>query len=106
MARAKLTEEEIEPALATVDGWQREATGGDRIVRKFELASFRNAQRFVNRICDLAEGANHHPDIEWTYNRVSVGFSTHDAGGLTKLDFRLAALVNELLAFDDNRTDG
>jgi 4a-hydroxytetrahydrobiopterin dehydratase len=46
--------------------------------------------RFVNAVADLAESANHHPDITVNYNRVSLALSTHDAGGLSQLDVDLA----------------
>ncbi|MEM9188432.1 MAG: 4a-hydroxytetrahydrobiopterin dehydratase [Myxococcota bacterium] len=93
MARKKFEEAQIAAALAELSEWGR---AGETISRTYTASSFRAAQRFVNRICDLAEGANHHPELEWTYTRVTVGFTTHDAGGLTSLDFRIAALVDEV----------
>ncbi len=94
MSEAKLTEAEIEAQLAGLDQWSR---ASDAIERAFTASTFREAQAKVNRICDLAEGAAHHPDISWTYTKLKIGLSTHDAGGLTRLDFRLAALVDDVL---------
>jgi 4a-hydroxytetrahydrobiopterin dehydratase len=53
--------------------------------------------RFVNRVARLAEAASHHPDITINYNRVRLALTTHDEGGLTEKDFKLAARINKLL---------
>ncbi len=59
--------------------------------RTFELPSFREAIAFVSRVADLAEEANHHPDITISYRKVTLRWTTHSAGGLTDLDYELAA---------------
>ena len=92
--RKKLDTAAIEKSLAATPAWKVE---GDSIVRVVEAKSFRSAQALVNRICDLAEGAEHHPDLTWSYRRLSIALTTHDAGGLTALDFRLAQLIDALL---------
>jgi 4a-hydroxytetrahydrobiopterin dehydratase len=66
------------------------------ISRKFVFADFVQAMRFVNRVARLAEAANHHPDITINYNRVKLALTTHDEGGLTMKDFRLASRINKL----------
>ena len=66
------------------------------ISRKFVFANFVQAIRFVNRVARLAEAANHHPDITINYNRVKLSLTTHDEGGLTMKDFRLAGRINKL----------
>jgi 4a-hydroxytetrahydrobiopterin dehydratase len=86
---------EIEQALAKLSGWSRE---GDEIVKWFELPSFPEAIALVDRIAELAEAANHHPDLDIRYNRVRVGCSTHDAGGITDKDFGLAAQIEGVAA--------
>lgn len=83
----KLTEAEIEKALAATPEWS-EVSG--EIQRTFEFANFREAMRFVNAIAEAAERAQHHPDIMIRYNRVTLSVSTHDAGGITNKDFDLA----------------
>lgn len=93
MGAKRLEDPAIAERLAELPEWKRE---GDTIVRKLSLSTFREAQRFVNRLCDLAEGLNHHPDLHWVYVHVTVALSTHDAGGLTSLDFRLAGCVDEV----------
>ena len=62
--------------------------------RTFELPSFRDAIAFVGRVADLAEEANHHPDIAISYKKVTLRWTTHSAGGLTDLDFTLARKID------------
>ena len=66
------------------------------ISRKFVFDDFAQAMRFVNRVARLAEAANHHPDITINYNKVRLALTTHDEGGLTMKDFRLASRINKL----------
>jgi 4a-hydroxytetrahydrobiopterin dehydratase len=58
--------------------------------RTYELPSFRDAIAFVGRVADLAEEANHHPDIAISYRKVTLRWSTHSAGGITDRDYELA----------------
>ena len=70
---------------------------GKAISRHFMFEDFAQALRFVNRVAKLAEAANHHPDISiYNYNRVKLVLTTHDEGGLTAKDFRLAARINKV----------
>jgi len=62
----------------------------DKLEREFTFDDFRQAIAFVNRLAELAESENHHPDIEIHYNRVIVRWWTHTAGGITGLDSDLA----------------
>ncbi len=82
-----LTDADIAAALAELPQWQRE---GDEIVRQYELPSFPEAIEFVRRVADLAEAADHHPDLDIRYRKVRVALTTHDQGGLTARDFDLA----------------
>ena len=82
-----LDDAEIRTRLDALDGWTRE---GDVIRKTFTLASFPEAIAFVNRIAELAERADHHPDIDIRYDRVGCSLSTHSEGGLTARDFDLA----------------
>jgi len=63
----------------------------------FEFSDFVAAMRFVNRVARLAEAANHHPDIAINYHRVRLALTTHDEGGLTMKDFKLAGKVNKFV---------
>ena len=85
-----LTETEIEERLARLPGWERR---GQEIRRTWAFADFRGAMAFVNRVADLAEAADHHPDIDIRYSKVTLALSTHDAGGLTARDFALAEAI-------------
>ena len=90
---AKLAEAEIAKGLQALSGWKRE---GDTIVKTFEHESFMPAVTFVNEVAELAEAANHHPDITINYRRVHLLLTTHDSGGLTERDFKLAKEIDAL----------
>ncbi len=92
MPRPLLSDDEIQQALTTVT-WTR---AGDQIEKEVRLSDFRAAMAFVNRVADVAERLNHHPDISISWNRVGLAVSTHDSGGLTALDFELARSVDAL----------
>lgn len=83
----------IEARLGRLDGWSRE---GNEIRRTFEFDSFPRAIAFVNRVADAAEAADHHPDMDIRFSRVTLALSTHSAGGLTRRDFDLAAKIDQL----------
>jgi 4a-hydroxytetrahydrobiopterin dehydratase len=90
---ALLTDHEIEQRLAD-SGWVRD---GQSIVREWKLADFAAAIAFVNRVAELAQAANHHPDILLHgWNRVRLELSTHSQGGLTDADFALARQIDGL----------
>jgi len=65
--------------------------------RTIEFPSFRDAIAFVNRVAELAEQANHHPDIAVSYKKVTLRWTTHSAGGITERDNELAARTDELV---------
>ena len=70
---------------------------GDAIVRDFELKDFAAAMAFVNQVGEMAEGANHHPDILiHSWNKVRLSVTNHSAGGLTQADFDLAAAIDAM----------
>ena len=75
------------------DGW---IDSQGALERTFELPSFREAIVFVNRVADLAEEADHHPDIAISYKKVTLRWTTHSEGGITDRDRELAARTNEL----------
>jgi 4a-hydroxytetrahydrobiopterin dehydratase len=90
MARPKLSDDEVRDGLARLPGWARE---GDAIVKVYELESFPAVVDFVGRIAQLAEAANHHPDLDIRYRKLRVALSTHDSGGLTADDLSLAGEI-------------
>lgn len=88
-----LSDQEIAERL---DGkeWRRE---GDEIARDWKFQDFTSALRFVNRVADAAEQANHHPDIlVHGWNKVRLSLTNHSAGGLTEPDFEMADRFDEL----------
>ncbi|HEX2028636.1 MAG TPA: 4a-hydroxytetrahydrobiopterin dehydratase [Nitriliruptorales bacterium] len=94
-----LTEQQIEEALVTLPGWEYD---GEAITKTFGLGSFREAIDFVQDVADLAEEANHHPDLEIYYDEVVVSFRTHSADAVTDNDVRMAAEVESLVSeFED-----
>ena len=80
----KLSSAEITAKMLCVPHWSR---SGDLIERTFAFPDFIASMRFVNLMAIEAERTQHHPDILVKYNKVTLGFSTHDAGGLTFKDF-------------------
>jgi 4a-hydroxytetrahydrobiopterin dehydratase len=85
-----LPDDQVTERLASLQGWSREA---DEIVKTFELPSFPEAIQFVNRVAELAEAADHHPDLDIRYRKVRVALSTHSEGGITDKDFTLAGQI-------------
>jgi 4a-hydroxytetrahydrobiopterin dehydratase len=80
-------------AVSIPSGWTET---GDGLEREFTFDSFADAVAFVNRLAELAEAENHHPDIELSFKRVRVRWSTHSAGGVTDRDRELAGRSDEL----------
>jgi 4a-hydroxytetrahydrobiopterin dehydratase len=88
-----LTDAKIQERANQLEGWTVEGKQL-RITRKFK--NFVEAIAFVNQIVEPAEAAGHHPDLEISYNKVTVSLTTHDAGGLTSKDFDLAQVISKL----------
>ena len=88
---AVLTDSEIQQALGSLPGWQRQ---GRAIQRIFEFPDFKAAMQFVNKVADAAEQANHHPDIDIRYNKVTMALVSHDSGGVTQRDIKMAQHIN------------
>lgn len=88
-----LPEDAIARELAALPGWERDRR---EIVRTYDRTDFNGSIAFVNAIAAAANAADHHPDLAVSWNRVTVRLSSHDAGGLTERDFRLARRIDEL----------
>jgi 4a-hydroxytetrahydrobiopterin dehydratase len=90
---ALLDDHQIEEKLAT-SAWRRK---DQSIVREWKLEDFTQALAFVNRVGEVAEAANHHPDILLHgWNNVRLELSTHSEGGLTAADFEMAGRIDRL----------
>ena len=90
---AVLSDAEVQQALQKLPGWKKT---GNAIERNFQFANFVQAMDFVNQIAEAAEAVNHHPDIHISYNKVTLALVSHDAGGITQRDIRMAGKINEL----------
>jgi 4a-hydroxytetrahydrobiopterin dehydratase len=89
-----LTQEQVEAALAELSDWAYE---DEALVRTFRFADFVHAVDFVERLAEVAEGRQHHPDIDIRYNKVTLRLSTHSAGGVTSRDVELAEAIQHLV---------
>lgn len=95
MSNTPMNETEISQRLAALPGWElREG----KLARDFQFADFKAAFAFMSRSALQAEQMNHHPEWFNVYNRVSVALTTHDAGGITELDFTLAGAMQDYAA--------
>ena len=94
MAIEKLTNAQIDYALSSLQGWQLQ---GDKIRRELQFKDFVEAFGFMSTVALLAERADHHPEWFNVYNRVNIELTTHDAGGLSERDFKLAAEIDALI---------
>lgn len=90
MAAPVLSDIEIQRALGQLPGWSRRA---DVITKTYTMSTFPAGISFINRIATAAEAAQHHPDIDIRYTKITVALSTHDSGGLTQKDIDLAGVI-------------
>jgi 4a-hydroxytetrahydrobiopterin dehydratase len=86
-----MDESALTAGLARLPGW---TAAGRTITKTYRFADFRAALAFVNRVGEHAERQNHHPDIAIHYNEVTLALWSHDAGGVTERDLRLAATID------------
>ncbi len=91
---AEFTPEQIKATLPTVKDWRKQSV---TITRTYQFKDFLAAMEFVNRVARAAESANHHPDIDIRWNKVSLTLATHSEGGLTQKDFDLAQKIDALV---------
>jgi 4a-hydroxytetrahydrobiopterin dehydratase len=91
--REKLSGDARKTALARISGWS-EVEGRDAISKKFVFKNFNEAFGFMSRSALMAEKLDHHPEWFNVYKTVDVTLSTHDAGGVTELDIKLAEAMN------------
>ena len=86
---------EIKRRLKSVHGWSYTKKG---LVKRYEFGDFQQALDFIIRIAPFANELDHHPDIYNSYNRVKLTLFSHEAGGITELDFKLAEKVDSLVS--------
>ncbi len=91
--RTLLSEADIASRLREIPEWTRE---GKTLTRAWEFRDFPSALAFINRVGQVAESMNHHPDITNSWATVQLTLTTHDKGGLTGLDFDLAKKIDAI----------
>lgn len=91
----KLAADAVSAGLSELPGWSLK---DGKLHRVFEFPDFTRAFGFMAAVATVAEKLDHHPDWTNVYNRVTVNLETHDQGGITELDLKLAAKMNELAA--------
>ncbi|MEQ8249732.1 MAG: 4a-hydroxytetrahydrobiopterin dehydratase [Oceanibaculum nanhaiense] len=91
----QLTDTEIDAALAELTGWRR-VEGRPAIARSFKFTDFNQAFGFMTRVALMAEKLDHHPEWSNVYNRVEIALTTHDAGGVSERDLKLARFIDSL----------
>ena len=89
---AKLSPEEISTRLKAVNGWHY---GENAISKLYRFKEFMDGIKCLNRVAEMAEAADHHPDVKINYTRITFSCSTHDQGGVTEKDFKLASQIEE-----------
>ena len=90
----KLTNDQINEALAKLPGW---TFAEDKLSREYRFANFTEAMGFINEMAFACEKANHHPELFNVYSRVEIGLTTHDAGNkVTQKDVDLAAELEKI----------
>src|SRR5437763_310552 len=91
---ARLTESEISAALTELPDWTR---AGDSLMRTIRFPEFMAGIGFLNRIAELAEAADHHPDVDIRYRTLRFALTSHDEGGLTQRDLAMAKQIDGAL---------
>jgi 4a-hydroxytetrahydrobiopterin dehydratase len=89
---ALLSEEQVRERLKELSGWQR---SGGQIQKVYPFGSFSEGMVFANRVAGIADALDHHPDMLVQYKQVTLTLTSHDAGGLTERDFKLAKRIDE-----------
>jgi 4a-hydroxytetrahydrobiopterin dehydratase len=89
----ELNPEQVKAALPAVKEWKKQSAS---ITRTYQFKGFAEAMKFVHKVAEAAESANHHPDIDIRWNKVTLTLATHSEGGLTQKDFDLAKKIDGL----------
>lgn len=93
MERRKLSAEEIEAKLAGLNDW---TVANEKLSKRFEFKNFAESLDFVNRVGEIAERHDHHPDILFGWGYAEFFITTHDRGGITDFDFAVASEIEKL----------
>ncbi len=93
MERKILAVDELSAAVAGLDGWTAE---NSELKKRWKFENFAEALAFVNNVGDLAEAADHHPDITFGWGYAELVLTTHDRGGVTDVDINLASKIDDI----------
>ncbi|MCC6451518.1 MAG: 4a-hydroxytetrahydrobiopterin dehydratase [Acidobacteria bacterium] len=93
MERRVLNEDELAVELGSLSGW---SVDGKELVRHFKFENFSGALAFVNRVGEIAEAADHHPDIKFGWGFAEIRLTTHDRGGITDVDVAVAKKIDAI----------
>ncbi len=93
MQRRRLSQQEIQEHLAQLNGWE---VVESKLKKRFLFSNFRESLAFVNKIGEIAEKMDHHPDISFGWGYAEFFITTHSEGGLTEFDFALAKEIDKL----------
>jgi len=96
---AKLSDAEVKEDMEALNGWSRE---GNYLTKEFKFKQFMSGIRFVEKVAKIAEKQEHHPDIHVIWTTVTLKITTHDEGGLTKWDMKLAKEIDKRLGSKRN----
>ncbi|HQZ81728.1 MAG TPA: 4a-hydroxytetrahydrobiopterin dehydratase [Pyrinomonadaceae bacterium] len=91
MERRVLSQEELSTELEVLPGWEAE---GNELVRHEKFENFAEALAFVNKVGEIAEAADHHPDIKFGWGFAEIRLTTHDRGGVTDVDLAVARKIS------------
>lgn len=91
MSRRKLSDDEIRDSLDALEGWK---VDGDWLKKRFDFRNFALSLEFVNKVGEIAEELDHHPDIKFGWGYAEIELTTHDTGGLTRNDFDVAGRID------------
>jgi 4a-hydroxytetrahydrobiopterin dehydratase len=89
----RLNKNQVSAELASLEGWRLR---GKKISKLYVFKDFTEGIRFLDRVAQLAEEMDHHPDIDIRYNKIKLSLTTHDERGLTMKDFKLAAKIDRV----------
>jgi 4a-hydroxytetrahydrobiopterin dehydratase len=92
---AKLSQQEITEKLKALNGWEQK---DNAIVKRYKFKEFMDGIHFIGKIAPIAEKMDHHPDMTINYTRITFSCSTHDQGGITEKDFKLAKEIEDEFA--------
>lgn len=93
MERKKITSEKAASLAEATSGW---TVDGDALFKRFEFANFAESLAFVNKVGEIAETADHHPDITFGWGYAELRTTTHDRGGITDVDFALIEKIDRI----------